>query len=116
MDLKIKNLLPIRTVLSILRVIDIQSVFVTSQEAAAWRRGWFSGLLPVGLRAPRTGQDGHKCHEGNRTQGGEKCTSQTMYLSVGVYDFVEPKLDIIPFRPLFLSLLSFQLIRSRHFL
>ena len=62
----------IRSVLSILRVIDIQLVFVASKKAAAWRRGWFSGLLPDGLRAPRTGQDGHKCHEENQMQGGEK--------------------------------------------
>ena len=67
------------SVLSILRVIDIQLVFVASKKAAAWRRGWFSGLLPDGLRAPRTGQDGHKCHEENKKQGGEKVGNLWMH-------------------------------------
>ena len=67
---------------------------MASQKAAAWRRGWFSGLLPDGLRAPRTGQDGHKCHEENQRQGGEKkwefldCTPRS-----GMYLLVEPKVD-----------------------
>ena len=60
------------TILSILCGIDIQLVFVASKKVAGGRRGWFSGLLPDGLRAPRTGQDGHKCHEENEKQGGEK--------------------------------------------
>ena len=60
---------------------------MASKKAASWRRGWFSGLLPDGLRAPRTGQDGHKCHEENEKQGGEKVGIFSLALSNGCVTF-----------------------------